>query len=247
MSSSNLECSICDYCYDSSLRQPKLLPCSHSFCSNCLHSLVTLGNRCCPLCRAYWQGSVEDLPICYQLISEGNAQMPTRVMEICAEHNAEKALWCDSCQAVLCQKCIRFLHKHCEWMLVTEKCTSLRQCQAVAVQKLSEKESDLKIKLKKNEVFFASITNFSSMLPNLQEAVKDYQKKLITWKDNVDVETKQYPSMSNEYDVKKLQEKLHSLERLGTLPVPDGPTTLLLHIINSFQVMFQMMGKLYFS
>lgn len=74
------------------------------------------------------------------------------------------------------------------------------------------------------------------MLPNLLEDMKYYKKKLNTWKDNVDVEVKQSSSIFDDLDdVMKLQEKLHSLERLGKLPVPARPSTLLLHIVNSFQ------------
>ncbi|XP_075042413.1 uncharacterized protein LOC142101883, partial [Mixophyes fleayi] len=50
------ECPICFATYDNVFRTPRLLPCSHTFCTECLCKLCVfqkeLETFCCPMCRA---------------------------------------------------------------------------------------------------------------------------------------------------------------------------------------------------
>lgn len=56
---------ICDICYvryDEGMRIPRLLPCSHVFCNECL---IQMRARTCPKCRLDWEGLfVCNLPQC---------------------------------------------------------------------------------------------------------------------------------------------------------------------------------------
>ncbi|NP_001090115.1 SH3 domain containing ring finger 3 L homeolog [Xenopus laevis] len=55
-----LECSVCLERLDTSAR---VLPCQHTFCRRCLHSIVSSRNELrCPECRVLVECGVEDLP-----------------------------------------------------------------------------------------------------------------------------------------------------------------------------------------
>lgn len=61
----NLECPVCLNLF-SSIFKPKSLPCGHSFCSNCVDSMLEKPNRLCPLCNSPIQAS--SIPINYSLL-----------------------------------------------------------------------------------------------------------------------------------------------------------------------------------
>ena len=47
-----IECVICTEDFNNTTRQPKVLPCGHSFCGSCLKSCITRGMLMCCVCRA---------------------------------------------------------------------------------------------------------------------------------------------------------------------------------------------------
>ena len=59
-------CSICLGPFDT----PRMLPCGHSFCIDCLQSLITRGDRNCPDCRKVFPNqSAHKFPINYAVMS----------------------------------------------------------------------------------------------------------------------------------------------------------------------------------
>ncbi|KAG9464843.1 hypothetical protein GDO78_019302 [Eleutherodactylus coqui] len=70
------ECSICFASYDNVFKTPLLLPCSHTFCMECLSKLCVfqkeLETFCCPMCRAVVTippGGVPQLPANMNIVS----------------------------------------------------------------------------------------------------------------------------------------------------------------------------------
>lgn len=98
-----LTCPICLDLFD----DPRLLPCSHTFCSKCLQATVV-----CPLCRCRFAGQV--LPVNRIVLSlvEQQRQEPVhdnRSMTITAKcydcKSYAKLTVCCHCDTILCHKC----------------------------------------------------------------------------------------------------------------------------------------------
>ncbi|XP_063287840.1 uncharacterized protein LOC134572667 [Pelobates fuscus] len=71
------ECPICFSTYDNVFKTPLLLPCSHTFCMECLSKLCVfqkeLESFCCPMCRAAVTipiGSIPKLPPNMEVVSQ---------------------------------------------------------------------------------------------------------------------------------------------------------------------------------
>lgn len=108
-----LTCPVCLDLFD----DPRLLPCSHTFCGKCLHSTRT--NRSlisCPLCRAHVLGQI--LPVnrivsaLVEQFREGNRSIPihAKCYDCKSYHKLEICCHCDT---LLCTKCH---HRHeIEW------------------------------------------------------------------------------------------------------------------------------------
>ncbi|XP_064099973.1 E3 ubiquitin-protein ligase TRIM13-like isoform X2 [Macrobrachium nipponense] len=64
-----LECGICNELYDEDEFRPRILPCSHTYCSTCIKQLISSGHLSCPLCREKFVAlSVNDFMINRSLI-----------------------------------------------------------------------------------------------------------------------------------------------------------------------------------
>ncbi|XP_068236862.1 zinc finger CCCH domain-containing protein 13-like [Palaemon carinicauda] len=51
------ECGICCTEFDEIKTQPKILPCSHNVCGNCLDKMIEVQNRSCPFCLRSFKGN----------------------------------------------------------------------------------------------------------------------------------------------------------------------------------------------
>ncbi|KAL4221155.1 hypothetical protein ACF0H5_019414 [Mactra antiquata] len=110
-----LTCGTCLCVYDSSEHHPKLLPCSHTVCKNCLERIVDTqihdtGTFRCPICRetiGIPRGGVIAFPpsfIVNQLLDLMSRQRRD-VIPKCSVHAAEELLFCESCDSVFCVQC----------------------------------------------------------------------------------------------------------------------------------------------
>jgi len=106
------ECSICLEL----LKDPRVIPCGHSFCKSCLLQLKPNQLRC-PLCQTAFN-SVESLPpnyIVLKWMDESNPK-PKRTKQELNCQNCEQqiaALWCEQCSGIhYCHSCDSILHSN---------------------------------------------------------------------------------------------------------------------------------------
>ena len=110
-----LTCGTCLCNYDNVEHTPKLLPCSHTVCKNCLERIVDVqihdtGTFRCPICReniGIPRGGVISFPpsfIVNQLLDLMSRQRRD-VIPKCSVHHTEELLFCESCDSVFCSQC----------------------------------------------------------------------------------------------------------------------------------------------
>ncbi|BFZ22864.1 hypothetical protein BsWGS_25902 [Bradybaena similaris] len=115
-----LTCGTCLCTYDGQERSPKLLPCSHTVCRNCLERIIAsqtldTGSFRCPICRETIhtpQGGVVAFPpsfIVNQLL-DLMAQQRRDVIPKCSVHNTQELLFCETCDQVFCLQCVEGSH-----------------------------------------------------------------------------------------------------------------------------------------
>ncbi|XP_005113065.2 tripartite motif-containing protein 2 [Aplysia californica] len=111
-----LTCGTCLCTYDAQERTPKLLPCSHTVCRNCLDRIIAAqtldtGSFRCPICREAIhipQGGVSAFPpsfIVNQLL-DLMAQQRRDVVPKCSVHGQQELLFCETCDLVFCLQCV---------------------------------------------------------------------------------------------------------------------------------------------
>lgn len=116
-----LTCGTCLCTYDQGGdRTPKLLPCSHTVCRNCLERIIAAqtldtGSFRCPICRETVQvpqGGVPSFPpsfIVNQLL-DLMAQQRRDVVPKCAAHPQQELFFCETCDVVFCAQCVDNSH-----------------------------------------------------------------------------------------------------------------------------------------
>ncbi|GFO22021.1 cellular tumor antigen p53 [Plakobranchus ocellatus] len=116
-----LTCGTCLCTYDQGgERAPKLLPCSHTVCRNCLERIIAAqtldtGSFRCPICRENVQvpqGGVPSFPpsfIVNQLL-DLMAQQRRDVVPKCATHPQQELFFCETCDVVFCAQCVDNSH-----------------------------------------------------------------------------------------------------------------------------------------
>ncbi|XP_063416027.1 uncharacterized protein LOC134697674 [Mytilus trossulus] len=121
----------CPICSEE-IKQPKILPCMHSFCKECIHEHISNMGRStkseitqftCPVCRSVvkpkdlvapvdeWSSALQDNLILSIIVStsKGDKQQDCNV---CDQHqqNSTAKFWCNGCKKTLCEKCNK-MHK----------------------------------------------------------------------------------------------------------------------------------------
>ena len=126
-----ITCSICAEVYNFDERKPLLLPCSHSFCRNCIQQMQTNNYPLCPVCRKSWTGqSIDKLPLISQLV-HSSENKPNKKFKsahnarTCIPHNEAFVLWCKNCQKPICNQCLIEKHKECDWIHIKENSNEL--------------------------------------------------------------------------------------------------------------------------
>ncbi|KAK6176527.1 hypothetical protein SNE40_014794 [Patella caerulea] len=110
-----LTCGTCLCLYDSIEHNPKLLPCSHTVCKNCLERIIAAqpldtGSFRCPICRETIhvpQGGVSAFPPSFLVnqLLDLMASQRRDVVPKCSIHSNQELLFCETCDIVFCTLC----------------------------------------------------------------------------------------------------------------------------------------------
>ncbi|XP_046580142.1 uncharacterized protein LOC124287679 [Haliotis rubra] len=110
-----LKCDRCEQQFDSEDRIPRVLPCQHSFCSQCLDDVWTIGSKLsCPSCSQQWdvRESVEEtFPVEYVAMKfvvfvELKGKKGRRLCTDCSE-KSPATHHCLNCQLYICEEGLR--------------------------------------------------------------------------------------------------------------------------------------------
>ena len=108
-------CAICFEYY----KDPRTLPCLHSYCTNCISQLpIELDNGQhmvrCPLCQRTTQLSdkgAAGFPIAFHINNLLEIDEHLRDTPLCHAHNDRpKDLYCNTCEELVCVKCVCDVH-----------------------------------------------------------------------------------------------------------------------------------------
>ena len=137
----------CPVCLDH-YTNPKILPCHHSFCQDCLERLpLDKKNETyylsCPTCRHRTKLPEEGagaFPAAFTLNNfkemystmKKTAVLPNPQEATCSDHGKPLEFFCETCDTVICSHCLARNHKHHEYDLITDSytkhCRKLREC-----------------------------------------------------------------------------------------------------------------------
>ena len=110
---------ICPLCLDN-LTNPRLLPCAHTFCFECLDKCIARSRQRfeCPLCRAHIavpQKRADGFPVNITIVGiqetlkkhKQNVQkcQEGKICELCLQDSAPAEYRCDECMKIMCSRC----------------------------------------------------------------------------------------------------------------------------------------------
>ncbi|CAD5114617.1 unnamed protein product [Dimorphilus gyrociliatus] len=188
---------ICAICVDSWLeRDPRVLPCNHTFCFICLKSLLRGGFAECPICRAkvnLMGRNINDIP----KNSLPNAiEKIEPIVQVCTTHKRKilkPLLCCKTCRKLnLCALCIDIDHSMENCFIVTVNSLENRLRKLRSNYKVSINQHEMKISKTEAEVIrdieetrnyhIADVRNQSEKM--IQKVKRYYQEKRAELKDN---------------------------------------------------------------
>ncbi|ESO88822.1 hypothetical protein LOTGIDRAFT_218987, partial [Lottia gigantea] len=143
----------CGICYDI-FKEPKVLPCLHTFCLTCLTSYISttriLDNRTgflCPTCRelihpprpsdSHWAKQFRDNFYVKNLIdANSNQQVPGSVanQKLCESHNSPLQLYCVDCDKIVCVQCSVVSHRTCRQIIPVEVIATEKRAELMTYQ-----------------------------------------------------------------------------------------------------------------
>ena len=149
----------CPVCLDH-FTNPKILPCHHSFCQDCLEGLPLdkkneTYHLSCPTCRHETEvpeEGVGSFPVAFTLnslkemysLTKKTADLSNPQEATCSDHGKPLELFCETCNTIICVTCQFRNHKHHEYDLITDcytkHCRKLREC----LSPVEEKKEALK-------------------------------------------------------------------------------------------------------
>ena len=137
----------CPVCLDH-YTNPKILPCHHSFCQDCLEGLpLDKKNETyylsCPTCRHRTElpeEGVGSFPVAFHLndlkdmysLTKKTADLSNPQEATCSDHGKQFEFFCETCDTLICSHCSVRNHKRHEYDLIndcyTKNCEKLREC-----------------------------------------------------------------------------------------------------------------------
>ncbi len=105
----------CGICLDY-YRDPRLLPCSHTYCYNCIKQLITNGQFACPLRDGTIidQVNIDKLPMnrtatdMVEFLSTTSRNIVGSKCDNCTTNQCE--YWCSKCESLFCATCSKIVH-----------------------------------------------------------------------------------------------------------------------------------------
>ncbi|CAL4060892.1 unnamed protein product, partial [Meganyctiphanes norvegica] len=160
------ECTICNNIFDIEIHRPRVLPCGHGFCTQCIETCIQGGNKACPTCREKHRAkSATDLPVCYileELIhtaaissyheTDLDSFIGMDSVDMCPKHKGVPLhFYCRSHNTKVCHSCAVIDHppKECNLIPLDVIIKEKKQSQITTVQKhkkaLMDSEKDIKM------------------------------------------------------------------------------------------------------
>ncbi|CAL4067500.1 unnamed protein product [Meganyctiphanes norvegica] len=163
------ECSICSNTFDDASHRPRVLPCGHGFCTQCIDACINRENKSCAVCNEEFSAnSATDLAICYMLeeflnksaISASRKRKADSVIEmingnLCPKHAGNPLYFhCRSHDDNICHSCAMIDHPPASCDLIPLNDEIKKQSQILTVQNQKQvfidTEKDLKILYQEN-------------------------------------------------------------------------------------------------
>lgn len=114
-----LRCSVCQDIF----KTPLVLPCTHSFCQECLQGTTKFSGNRCPLCRqdfaegqAILNRALSDICQTYARYPPSGSQKPDSVAG-CKMHMKPLVLYCEKDEQPVCVDCVTLHSNHTLWPL----------------------------------------------------------------------------------------------------------------------------------
>ncbi|XP_056001878.1 E3 ubiquitin-protein ligase TRIM56-like [Ostrea edulis] len=106
-----LECPICTEEYDEDKHIPRILPCQHSFCSECLSKETRIGKLTCSMCKRNYkvkEKGIEHFPkdLTRRNLKDILSRIASKSCSICKKMESVK-FECMSCDVKLCRRCYK--------------------------------------------------------------------------------------------------------------------------------------------
>ncbi|XP_066971996.1 uncharacterized protein [Macrobrachium rosenbergii] len=154
-------CQLCYEVYDEETRRPRMLPCGHSYCTDCISKLIMNGRFTCPACNVYFVASdASQIPINYG-------------MEMCISVLKEKKI-CANCEFQPLNK-IRTMQD----MIDSQKSSALYQLLSSEAleRQLSDYQEYLENNIKKHKEVAKKLHKKAAWHESIAKQMTEEQKK----------------------------------------------------------------------
>ena len=184
-----ISCSLCMEQFDSNKHAPKLLPCQHTFCSDCLSSLrthsldFTLDETIqCPVCRRKITVPNDGFTTNWTVLDIAEEiQHSAANVSTCTKHDRECVLVCIDCLVVLCVICLKKSSHH------EHNLEEPHKAEALLHQKLSmlvkERASSLEKKIKSAKDASCTVAGITDAEKTIELLRINLEKVLRSWAD----------------------------------------------------------------
>ena len=211
-----LTCAICLEYY----KHPRTLPCLHSYCTNCISQLtveVDNGQHMvrCPLCQHTTQLSdkgAASFPIAFHINNLLEIEELLRDTPLCHAHNDRpKDLYCNTCEELVCVKCVCDVHTNHRFDRAADLFTSHKQQIKACLKPMKNKIDEVK----------QTLVRFDTAEREMREQGEAVLKKIDDTYQQLMYELKESQSKASQEAATALQEKLqvHFLERANVKAV----------------------------
>lgn len=229
---------VCPICYDT-YREPKGLPCFHTFCKECLQNHInnkTAGDLHfnCPVCRK----QTEPFGGRNISVSQWASSFPTnnyvlnQYLEIsqkqCPAHNNELLdISCKTCRVMICYQCCLGAHEKCEKTLTKFNIERIKNSLNLCVKKLKVKleplENRMDILEKNRESTESKIKQMTQELVDFVKSQEEYWLKRIEVDHSKECSTLEEQRENLVQTLEMAQENMNDIENLlGDENIEDG-------------------------